>query len=104
MTVKLHRCGNTWLKLGGHGCWQVQKELDAAGVDYVVIRSSRDELQNLSGQRQYPVLEYADGTVYRAVPEKMAAEIRAGRVPPHHVGRDVHDLAHEAHGTTTESM
>src|SRR4051794_41665192 len=31
MAVKLHRCPNIWIKLGGHPCWRVQKALDEAG-------------------------------------------------------------------------
>jgi glutathione S-transferase len=68
MAVKLHRCPNVWVKLGGHPCWRVQRELDAAGVDYEVVagplrRKKRDDLERLSGQRQYPVIEFEDGSV-----------------------------------------
>jgi hypothetical protein len=34
LTVKLHRCTSVWLKVGAHPCWKVQRELDAAGIDY----------------------------------------------------------------------
>ena len=37
MAVKLHRCKNVWVKLGGHPCWRVQKALDEAGIDYEVV-------------------------------------------------------------------
>jgi len=81
--VKLHRCGNTWLKIGAHPCWTVQKALDEQGIEYEIVkgalrRSKRDELEKLSGQRQYPVLELPDGEVYRAESDEMAARIRTG--------------------------
>jgi hypothetical protein len=38
MTVKLHRCPNTWVKLSGHPCWRVQKALDDQGISYEVVR------------------------------------------------------------------
>jgi len=33
MAVKLHRCGNMWIKIDAHPCWKVQKALDEKGVD-----------------------------------------------------------------------
>jgi hypothetical protein len=85
MSVKLHRCSNLWVKIGGHPCWRVQKELDAAGVDYEVVkgpyqRSKRDALEKLSGQRLYPVIEFADGSIYRDESNVMAERIRAGKL------------------------
>jgi hypothetical protein len=83
VAVKLHRCSNVWVKLAGHPCWRVQKALDEAGVDYVLVkgpyrRSRRTELERLSGQRMYPVIEFEDGSVYREHSTEMAARIRAG--------------------------
>jgi len=83
MAVKLHRCPNEWAKISGHPCWKVQKALDEAGVEYELVkgplrRGKRDELEKLSGQRQYPVLELPDGEVYRAESDEMAARIRTG--------------------------
>jgi hypothetical protein len=113
MKVKLHRCRNVWIKVGGHPCWRVQHELDAAGIEYEIVRgparrNQRDELEKLSGQRLYPVIEYEDGTIYREESKGMAARIRAGTLlgalAHPHVGSDVHDLAHEAHGTGIESI
>jgi glutathione S-transferase len=81
--VKLHRCSNTWAKIGAHPCWKVQKALDEQGVEYEIVkgplrRGKRDELEKLSGQRQYPVLELPDGEVYRAESDEMAARIAMG--------------------------
>lgn len=83
--VKLHRCSNLWVKLGPHPCWKVQKALDEAGVDYEVVagpvrRGKRDDLEQLSGQRIYPVIEFDDGRIYREESKDMAAKIRAGQL------------------------
>ena len=85
MAVKLHRCSNIWVKVSGHPCWKVQKALDEAGVQYElvkgpVMRGKRSDLERLSGQRMYPVIEFEDGTVYREESKDMAETIRAGRL------------------------
>lgn len=81
MAVKLHRCSSMWIKINGHPCWKVQKALDEQGVDYEVVkgplrRGKRDDLERISGQRQYPAIEFEDGSVYRAESKEMAARIR----------------------------
>jgi glutathione S-transferase len=85
MAVKLHRCSNTWVKLGGHPCWKVQKALDETGVEYEVVTGplrpgKRDDLESLSGQRKYPVIEFEDGSAYREESSEMAQTIRAGQL------------------------
>jgi glutathione S-transferase len=85
MAIKLHRCSNMWVKLQGHPCWKVQSALDDQGIEYVVVkgplrRGKRDELERLSGQRAYPVIEFEDGSTYRAESKEMAETIRAGRL------------------------
>ena len=85
MAVKLHRCPTMWLKIGAHPCWKVQKTLDEAGVDYEVVkgplrRGQREDLEQLSGQRLYPVIEFDNGSVYRDDSKEMAATIRAGKL------------------------
>jgi glutathione S-transferase len=87
MAIKLHRCPNEWVKLSGHPCWKVQKALDEQGIDYEVVkgplrRSKRDELERLSGQRKYPVIEFEDGSAYRAESDEMVARIRSGDLAP----------------------
>jgi len=89
MTVRLHRCSNNWVKLSGHPCWKVQKALDEAGVQYEVVNGplrpgKRDDLERLSGQRKYPVIEFEDGSVYRAESKDMAATIAAGQLDSVH--------------------
>jgi glutathione S-transferase len=85
--VKLHRCPNVWVKLSSHPCWKVQKALDDKGIEYELVkgplrRSKRDDLEKLSGQRIYPVIELPDGEVYRAESKEMAARIEAGGLIP----------------------
>ena len=85
MAIKLHRCSNVWLKIGPHPCWKVQKALDEQGIDYELVtgpvrRGKRDDLEALSGQRQYPVIEFEDGSVYREQSADMAARIRDGKL------------------------
>ena len=85
MAVKLHRCSLMWFKLGVHPCWNVQKALDESGVDYEVVkgplsRGKRDDVERLTGQRQYPVIEFEDGTAYREESKDMAARIAAGKL------------------------
>ena len=85
MAIKLHRCKNEWVKLSGHPCWRVQKALDEQGIDYEVVKGpvragNRDDLERLSGQRKYPVIEFEDGRVYRAESKDMAARISSGQL------------------------
>jgi glutathione S-transferase len=85
MAVRLHRCPNLWVKLPMHPCWRVQKALDDAGIEYELVkgpssRGKRDELERLSGQRKYPVIEFEDGSAYRDESKEMAATIAAGRL------------------------
>jgi len=85
MAVKLHRCGNMWVKIGAHPCWKVQKALDEAGIEYEVVkhpnrRGKREELERLSGQKVLPVVELEDGTVIREESKDLAARIKEGRL------------------------
>jgi glutathione S-transferase len=85
MAIRLHRCSKTWLHLGFESCWKVQRELDRRGVSYELVigpmlRGKRDDLERLSGQRLYPVIEFEDGTVYREESADMAARIAAGEL------------------------
>jgi glutaredoxin len=89
MAVKLLRCSNLWVKVGGHPCWRVQKALDEQGIEYEVVRlpyrkSKREHVRQVSGQELYPVIQFEDGRVYRDESKDMAARIRAGKLfdPP----------------------
>jgi glutathione S-transferase len=83
MAVKLHRCSIMWFKVGAHPCWKVQKALDEQGVDYEVVKGplrDRSEVEGISGQKKYPVIEFEDGRTYREESAQMAERIRAGKL------------------------
>ena len=85
MAVTLYRCGSMWVKIQAHPCWRVQTALDAMGVEYEIVkgplsRSKRADLEHLSGQRLYPVIQFEDGSIYREQSKEMAATIRAGKL------------------------
>lgn len=85
MAVKLHRCSLEWVKINSHPCWKVQKALDEQGIEYELVKGplrsgKRDDLERLSGQRKYPVIEFEDGHTYRAESSEMAERIRAGKL------------------------
>jgi hypothetical protein len=83
MAVKLHRCRNLWVK-GPHPCWQVQKALDEAGVNYEIVKEKwfggRPETVSRTGQRGFPWIEFEDGSVYREESKDMAARVREGKL------------------------
>jgi hypothetical protein len=85
VALKLHRCGNIWVKLNGHPCWRVQKALDDVGVEYEIVkepwpsRKKRTAFLEHTGQTGLPAIELEDGTWYRKDSSEMATEIRAGK-------------------------
>jgi glutaredoxin len=85
MAIKLYRCPNVWVKLQGHPCWKVQSALDDQGIEYVIVkgplrRGKRVEIQEMTGQQQYPVIKFEDGSVYREESKAMAETIRSGKL------------------------
>jgi glutathione S-transferase len=85
MAIKLHRCSNEWVKIGGHPCWKVQKALDEAGIEYELIkqpalRRNRHEYERLTGYRVLPAIEFEDGTILREESDALVARIRDGRL------------------------
>jgi hypothetical protein len=84
VALKLHRCGNLWVKIGGHPCWRVQRELDAKGIDYEIVKhpwlGKRDQAEHVSGQRKLPFIEFEDGTVLREESKDLAERIRRGEL------------------------
>jgi glutathione S-transferase-like protein len=86
MAVKLHRCGNVWVKVSGHPCWRVQKALDEQGIEYEIVpgpwpsRKSRAAVIEGTGQPLYPAIQFADGTWYREESADMARTIRDGKL------------------------
>jgi glutathione S-transferase len=86
MAMKLHRCSNTWVKLGGHPCWRAQKALDEAGIDYELVlhsglRFRRPEVEAKTGQRKVPYIEFEDGTTLLESAE-IAARAKDGTLVP----------------------
>jgi glutaredoxin len=89
-SVKLHRCPFTFLHNDVlDSCWKVQKALDDKGIEYEIVkepslpRSRRKEVIEMSGQKLLPVIEFEDGSAYRAESKDMAAEINAGKLFEH---------------------
>jgi Glutathione S-transferase, N-terminal domain len=84
MAIKLHRCGNMWIKFGGHPCWRVQKALDEKGIAYEIVEEPwprrRENAEARTGQKKYPWIEFEDGSIYREESKDMAETIRAGRL------------------------
>ncbi len=86
--VKLHRCSYTFLHVNADACWRLQKALDEQGVEYEVVKhgfgkseKARSDVVALSGQKFVPVLELADGTIYREQTDDMIARLAAGQLP-----------------------
>lgn len=74
-----------WAKYGGHPCWKVQKALDEQGIEYEVVKGpllpgKRKQLEEISGQKKYPTIEFEDGRIYREESKDMAARIEAGKL------------------------
>jgi hypothetical protein len=86
MAVRLHRCGNMWIKLSGHPCWRVQKALDDQGIEYEVVtgpwlsRKQRTAVLEGTGEPSFPAIEFEDGSWYREQSKDMERTIREGRL------------------------
>jgi len=84
--VKLHRCPFTFIHNDLDSCWKVQKALDEQGVEYEIVkemgfpRGRRKKIIELTGQKYLPVIEFEDGSAYRAQSAEMAKTIRAGQL------------------------
>ena len=81
MAIKLHRCSGTIIK-GKHPCWIAQQALDEAGIEYELVKHSalrprRGDVQQLTGQKKVPLIEFEDGTFLRGSKE-IAERARAG--------------------------
>jgi glutathione S-transferase len=85
-SVKLHRCPFTFVHNNLDHCWKVQKALDEQGIEYEVVkepalpRGRRKDVIRMSGQKMLPVIEFEDGSAYRAESKEMAATIDAGKL------------------------
>ena len=72
-------------KWSGHPCWNVQKALDEAGIEYELVkqpalRRNRHEFERLTGQRVLPALEFEDGTILREDSSELIDRIKSGRL------------------------
>ena len=85
-SVRLHRCLLTFVHNDIDACWKVQKALDDQGIEYEIVKSPthprrrRKEVIAISGQDMVPMIEFENGSAYRAESKEMAAEIDAGRL------------------------
>jgi glutaredoxin len=105
VAIKLYRCPSIFVKISAHPCWNVQKALDEQGIEYEVVkgpvrRGKRDELERLSGQRIYPVIQFEDGSIYREESKDMVARIRDGKL---FSGREPAGQAAETSGASEAS-
>jgi hypothetical protein len=70
----------------------VQKALEDQGIEYEIVkepalpRSRRKDVIRMSGQQMLPVVEFEDGSAYRAESKEMAADINAGKLFDHAAG------------------
>ena len=69
--VILHRCSHTWIRSEFDACRIVQNALDEADVPYEIVKTNflrrrRSDVIRLSGQKLVPMIEFADGSAYRA--------------------------------------
>jgi len=85
MAVKLHRCPGQWVKIKAHPCWKIEKALQDMGIEYERVpgpqsRRKREQMQEHTGQRLYPAIEFENGTWYREESKQMERTIREGRL------------------------
>jgi glutathione S-transferase len=84
--VKLHRCPFTFVHNNLDHCWKVQKALEDQGIEYEIVkepalpRGRRTDVIAMTGQQMLPVVEFEDGSAYRAESKEMAATIRDGKL------------------------
>ncbi len=76
MAVKLHRPGG----LFGDPSKKVRQALDAQGIEYVVVKGSREEMIAHTHQDKFPAIELEDGTWYWEEPGDMALRIGKGEL------------------------
>jgi glutathione S-transferase len=87
MPIKFHRCSVMINRIPAHPCWKVQKALDAAGVDYEIVkepalRPRRKWTIEKTGEHWLPVLELEDGTIIREDSSELVERIRSGNLQP----------------------
>ena len=76
MAVKLHKTGG----LFSDPSKIVRQALDAQGIEYEVVKSSKEELIAHTHQDKFPAIELEDGTWYWEEPSDMALRINKGEL------------------------
>ena len=76
MAVKLHKPGG----LFSDPSKKVRQALDAQGIEYEVVKSSKGELLAHTHQDKFPAIELEDGTWYWEEPSDMALRINKGEL------------------------
>ena len=82
MAIKLHRCKGQWVKIKAHPCWRVEKALIDMGIPYEKAIGNRDAVEQGTGQRKFPDIQFEDGSWYREESKEMERRIREGRLNP----------------------
>ena len=86
MAVKLHRCSNQWVKVGGPSVLEGREgPAGAWGSSTSASRgrsaaSKREAVFSGTGQRLYPAIQFEDGSWYREESKEMERTIRAGEL------------------------
>ncbi len=76
MAVRLHKTGG----LFSDPSKVVRQALDAQGIEYEVVKSSKEELRAHTHQDKFPAIELEDGTWYWEEPSDMALRINKGEL------------------------
>jgi hypothetical protein len=87
MAIKFHRCSVMINKIPAHPCWKVQKALDAAGIEYEIVkepalRPRRKWTIEKTGEYWLPVIEFEDGTILREDSSDLIERIQSGKLEP----------------------
>jgi hypothetical protein len=73
------------VKIKGHPCWRVEKALLDMGIEYERVpgphsRRKREAMVEHTGQKNYPAIEFEDGSWYREESKDMERRIREGHL------------------------
>jgi hypothetical protein len=73
------------VKIKGHPCWRVEKALLDMGIEYERVpgphsRRKREAMVEHTGQKNYPAIEFEDGSWYREESKDMERRIHEGHL------------------------
>ena len=85
MAIKLYRCKNVWVKspatrAGACRRPSTTRASSTSSSKGPGRRGKRGDLEKLSGQTKYPVIQFEDGSVYREESKDMAETIITGKL------------------------